>query len=406
VTRGSPETGPPAVTRWTTPPPAAAVVVARWGTNSEVEAVVRALAGSLAGTHRVEVLVLTGDGRKTRREGALAVTDLSGPPPDAVTRSVARWALGEAAIGAGRDPADLPQTAATVLDGPPAAARDAAARKLANEAFSVAVVAGLLDAATGALAVPGAFTKRVPTRSASLPLLGDHPRRLSAGTIESIRAADVTLVTSSAEASWLEAQAGVEPADVGTVVAIEPALGGPPHTLEPGSYVAVVDATGDGALSPLGAGSVEKTAARLGGLTRVPVVAVAAGRASIWPQNHDAGLRLTTRRALQEILAGARVCVCVGGHGALGRTVLESLLFGVPVVLGASTAGFSHVEASGGGVVVTDEGDLTEAARSLVEAPDTALMLGRSGARWATPRYGDPEGFALRLHHALGLGPS
>lgn len=398
--------------RWAVPDASATVVVPAWDTGSEAEVAVRALAGVLARTYRVDVVALRGAGRPPRRDGALQVVELTGEPVDATTRAVVRRALAEAATGTGR-PADwLPEPAATVLGGPEAHAWQLAADHVAGHRPSVVVVAGTLD--PGALEVLDAAP--TGTTTVALPLCGCPA---AAGSVDRtvLRKAGTVLATGPAEAAWLAEVAGAPVTEVGTHLPANPfAVREPPAMLPAGAYVAVVDAVtavGDSALAHDRTGrrygpTLAVGAWLQGALAPVPVAAVDGPDVITWQRGHaEQHTVVTSRSDLWRVLAFARAVVVVDPGPVLARSTLETMLHGTPVVVPAGSLAAGHVAAANAGLVVSSDAERLAALRALVDDPAAAATLGEAGQRWALPRYGDIDAYARRLALACGLpGPA
>lgn len=400
-----PDPRPPAPLRWAEPESRAAIVVPTWDTGTEGEVAVRALAGVLARSHRVDVVVRHGTGRPPRRDGALQVVELTGEPPSAATRAVLRQALAAAAADARRAPDWLPEPAATILDGPEAHAWQLAAEHVERTRPQVVVVAGGLGA--GAFDVLDAAPD--PAATVALPLVGLGSDAGDA-TRDVLRTAGTVLATSSTEAAWVRAAAGVDAVEVGTHLPANPfSLSEPPGMVAPDAYVAVVDAVGavgDSALAHDRVSGRRGPAVTVGGwlqsaLHPMAVAAVDGADIVTWQRGHaEAQPVVTSRSDLWRLLAFARAVVVVEPGPVLARSTLEALLHGTPVVTPAGTLAAGHVTASGGGLVADGDAELLAAVQVLVADGDAAATLGAAGQHWALPRYGDVDAYARRVAEA------
>lgn len=158
-----------------------------------------------------------------------------------------------------------------------------------------------------------------------------------------------------------------------------------------------------------GRGPVDATAAQPDGrvrwvLARFPrerVVVIEDAVATVWraraPVSH---FGVHTRMDLWRLLAHARTTVDLCPGALFARECVESLRYGVPVVVPRGTVADALVEA-GGGVSFSSTATLLDAIATLGK-PGAGEQAGARG-RYAVDRwYGDPAGFVARAASALG----
>ncbi len=134
------------------------------------------------------------------------------------------------------------------------------------------------------------------------------------------------------------------------------------------------------------------------------VVVVENALATVWRARSRRGvLSVDTRTDLWRLLAHARLTVDLSPGPLIARECVESLLYGVPVVVPEGTTG-ARLAALGGGLWFDDEAGLL----GCVEALDDQRMrdiLGEQGRAVTSRWYGDAAGFVHRVSDALaGLG--
>jgi len=133
---------------------------------------------------------------------------------------------------------------------------------------------------------------------------------------------------------------------------------------------------------------------------RARVVVVEDAVATVWraraPVNR---FGVHTRMDLWRLLAHARATVDLCPGRLFARECVESLRYGVPVVVPRGTTADALVEA-GGGIGFSTTATLLDAVAALLE-PGAGQRAGRQG-RWAVDRwYGDPAAFISRAASAL-----
>lgn len=388
--------------RWSAPLRSAAIVVPCWDTGSEGELVVRSIAGVLARTHRVEVIVLFGAGGSPRRDGALQVVEVMGPPPQAAVGAVAARALASVAEAGGRAGTWLPEPAATALGGPRMVAWRLATARILGQRTDVVVVAGTTE--VGALNLVASLGPG--TTALALPLL-EHGEVLDSVGVALLQTAKQVLATSPSDVVSIAEQAGVAAVDVGVYLGVDAnALREPNGLLGSRRYVVVVDAaTAVGYAALAGErrsqqhASTVAVAARLWTTLRpLQVVAVDGADLVEWRRGRSVRHRMIVSRSdLLRVLAFARAAVVVDPGPVLARSVLEAMLHATAVVVPADTLAAGHVHDSSGGLVVNGDAQLLRTVRALSADDEAAAVLGRAGRTWALPRYGEVDGYARRV---------
>ena len=122
--------------------------------------------------------------------------------------------------------------------------------------------------------------------------------------------------------------------------------------------------------------------------------------ATVWRARSLRGaITIDTRTDLWRLLAHARLTVDLSPGPLIARECVESLLYGVPVVVPAGT-GAARLAALGGGLWFRDEAELL----GCVEALDDQQVrdtLGEQGRSMAATWYGDAAGFVDRVADGL-----
>lgn len=187
--------------------------------------------------------------------------------------------------------------------------------------------------------------------------------------------------------------------EVGLHVPVHALAGAQPHVgLGFTDYVLVLGdrgpaSAGDPAPTPLAAWLATRFADR-------HVVVVENAVATVWRSRSLRGLvSVDTRTDLWRLVAHARVTVDLAPGPLLARECVESLRYGVPVVVPAGGAA-ARLAARGGGLWFRDVAELLGCVAALddQERRDT---LGAQGRQVAAERYGDPATFVQRLGAAL-----
>lgn len=130
------------------------------------------------------------------------------------------------------------------------------------------------------------------------------------------------------------------------------------------------------------------------------LVVVENATASVWRSRSLRGtVSVDTRVDLWRLVAHARLTVDLAPGPLIARECVESLRYGVPIVVPAGGAA-ARLAARGGGLWFDDEAELL----GCVEALDDQVLrdaLGRQGTAVADAWYGDPDRFVERVSRAL-----
>jgi len=130
------------------------------------------------------------------------------------------------------------------------------------------------------------------------------------------------------------------------------------------------------------------------------LVVVENATASVWRSRSLRGtVSVDTRVDLWRLVAHARLTVDLAPGPLIARECVESLRYGVPVVVPAGGAA-ARLAARGGGLWFEDEAELLGCVEAL---DDQGLRdtLGRQGQGVADAWYGDPDQFVERVGRAL-----
>ncbi len=131
-------------------------------------------------------------------------------------------------------------------------------------------------------------------------------------------------------------------------------------------------------------------------LGRITVVEVDGVR--WWASNKRDALPLQVnynRVNFSRLVAHATLTVDVRPQGPVGRLAIESMLYGVPVLVPDDTAAKAHVAAANGGLWYRDVGELFDGARVIVHTP-LGRILARRAQRYALAKHGDIDTFVAR----------
>jgi hypothetical protein len=110
---------------------------------------------------------------------------------------------------------------------------------------------------------------------------------------------------------------------------------------------------------------------------------------------------LDRRSDLLRLMAWARVTVDLRPGSLFGRHSLESLLYGTPIVVPASSAAREHAETGSAGLWFGGSAELIWSLEALGE-PGVAEVLGEQGRRYTDERYGSTPAFITRTLAAIG----
>jgi hypothetical protein len=190
---------------------------------------------------------------------------------------------------------------------------------------------------------------------------------------------------------------------VGLFVAVHPSVSAWRYLREGDDYVLVLSDRGpgepDGTMSPLASAVVRRFPHRR-------VVVVDNGVASYWRLRMrlvDAHLR--TRTDLWRLVSHASVTVDLAPGPLIARECVESLRYGVPIVVPVGTAGAELADA-GGGLTYEDDRQLATRLRAMADHRLRARFA-RDGRELAERWYGDADGFVQRVSAVIEsvLGP-
>ncbi len=105
------------------------------------------------------------------------------------------------------------------------------------------------------------------------------------------------------------------------------------------------------------------------------------------------------------LMAWARVTIDLRHASLFGRDVIESLLFGTPVVVPCDSQARQHAHLGGGGLWFEGPADLTWAAEALLD-PALSEQLSRQGKAYAEEQFGSTDRFIDRVISACQLDVS
>jgi hypothetical protein len=130
------------------------------------------------------------------------------------------------------------------------------------------------------------------------------------------------------------------------------------------------------------------------------MVVIENAMATVWRSRSLRGvLSVDTRTDLWRLIAHARLTVDLSPGPLIARECVESLLYGVPVVVPDGTTG-SRLAARGGGLWFRDEAELFGCVEAL-DDQGVRDTLGEQGRALASRWYGDALGFVRRVSEVL-----
>lgn len=131
------------------------------------------------------------------------------------------------------------------------------------------------------------------------------------------------------------------------------------------------------------------------------LLAVEDGIASVWQWRSLRGsISVDTRMDLWRLLAHAALTIDLRPGRFVGRECVESLRYGVPIVVPADSIGAEHA-AGGGGLWYRDVAELVGCVERLSD-PTLRSAMSLAGRGAADARYGDPARLVSRLFETLG----
>ncbi len=358
--------------------------------------VTRKVSAALAASHAdVEIIVL-GDGPSSRTiDGAFVVTRLPATTPD-----FRRARLLVTAFTNGAKSYNIPAAAQEELLRLGGGDSPHLLDYLARNDFHTVVVAGYWQAGVARCASQLASRSRLVV----LPLAGDEaPIGLSIYG-ELLSSASVILTTTDYERfRSLDAvahSADAEVINVGMFLSVNPlARQTPAPEIDTDSYLLVL-----GSLSATSPGSrAEALATFLVNRCDTTTVFVNRGEVVVTtPESRVSRSRLTGRTNLWRLISKASISVHLDHSRLFDREVLESLLYGVPVVVPHKGAGREHAERGNGGLWYSDAFELRECV-GVVSNGSIGESLGRQGHTYARRNYGRRDEFIHRIARAVGV---
>jgi hypothetical protein len=132
----------------------------------------------------------------------------------------------------------------------------------------------------------------------------------------------------------------------------------------------------------------------------VNVVVVENAAAAVWRGRALRGIvSVDTRTDLWRLLAHAHLTIDLAPGRIIGRECVESLRFGTPIVVPATSAAAAHATA-GGGLAYSGYADLLDCVERL--SPKSVRdATGEAGRSYADSQYGDPAAFVSRVSRVL-----
>jgi hypothetical protein len=165
-----------------------------------------------------------------------------------------------------------------------------------------------------------------------------------------------------------------------------------------GYVLVLTDRSGDLAAQPPTAAVAWLTARFYGSY----VVVVEAGKAAAWKGRALRGVvGVDTRTDLWRLMAHAAVTVDLAPGAIVARECIESLRFGIPIVVPHLSAAATHAQAGGGRTFASDA-ELFDAVEHLSDER-TGSEVGAVGRGYADGLYGDAEAFVRRIDRMLRL---
>jgi len=131
------------------------------------------------------------------------------------------------------------------------------------------------------------------------------------------------------------------------------------------------------------------------------VVVVEDATAAVWRGRVLRGVvSVYTRTDLWRLLAHARVTIDLAPGRIIARECIESLRFGIPIIVPEHSAAHAHADA-GGGMTFADVPELTACVSRLRDETVRSTMSAQ-GRAYADAHYGNPRSFVESVARALG----
>ncbi len=130
------------------------------------------------------------------------------------------------------------------------------------------------------------------------------------------------------------------------------------------------------------------------------VVIVEGGSAAVWKGRALRGvISVDTRTDFWRLLAHSAMTVDLAPGEIIARECIESLRFGVPLVVPSGTIGAKHA-ASGGGLAFSDTLELLECVEHLLDGTERKRFA-RHGNDYAETLFGDPATFVTNISRLI-----
>ncbi len=378
---------------------------------AELPLLVHRVCGALACAADVTLLLVDRVARPPENDGAVRVLTFVGPVPDRRKELAQRRALfgPDPVCDGGIDCACTTALRESLARYLPVAAQEVLLRSAGGDSpelfahlrslpYDVVVFAGCATASTywGLEAVAGR------RRTVLVPGAIDDPVLAIPAVVGVLRGVDAVLVTTDHEAD-LVARCGAGPArerlhNVGFVLQVaDLSSRTAPYGFDAGPTFVVA---GDWNEPLRGHDRVVAWATRLrddlGGRAAVRFVGPGVQRLPAWARAPFTSARVDAWRWM----ARARAVIDPAPHRIVGRTALESLLFGIPVIVPADGgASRHHAEAGDGGLWYWSYGEFHACVTALLDS-ELSSTLGTQGRAYAERHYCDTDGFVRRVEAA------
>ncbi|HUY66048.1 MAG TPA: hypothetical protein VMV06_04470 [Acidimicrobiales bacterium] len=380
--------------------PAVAVLTAHWETTSEAGWITRQVAGALACSADVHVIIPDGAGPAVAMDGVFSVHWLGTPicPAAELRRELLVEGISETGTGGGL--AMTPELGALLdedLIEPWAGAADVLTALLPD----LVVIADHRN--IGALRAADHHSPEVPV---VLLALGSDARSLAFPHFDPLfDRADTVLAATETERSLIVQHHG----SPGKVRRIGAALAANPSVLtEPNPWVGATEYV----LVLTGVDEEgEHEENELSRLLRVrfpdnPVGIAHNDAFCAWHEGRvTRGWPIERSSDLDRLMAWARVTVDLRPGRLLARRCVTSLLFGTPIVVPEHSRAQEHAKRGGGGLWFSNPADLAWCVEALLE-PSTRQLFSTQGRTYAEEEYGSTDAFIDRVGKACDLVPT